>query len=210
MQFEHRLRSSWMGGTRGKHKRRIRVGITASPLEQGGFWLHVTANGYRDVTMGVTLTTNTVTDVQLPPLLARLVDIAGTDIGYDRVPGGFEMYAMGENAGEACATQISGVTTIRNTAPPNLTLDFSWSVPTERIVQPGERFEYHAGFMTDAQAFQFPEGAPRPGSAAFQSPARRKLADEPKGVVSPRSPARRAGPDGVRASTPDTRGSIEC
>ena len=59
------------------------MGITASPLEQGGFWLHVTANGYRDVTMGVTLTTNTVADVQLPPLLARLVDIAGTgDIGY--------------------------------------------------------------------------------------------------------------------------------
>ena len=43
---------------------------------------------------------------------------------YDRVPGGFEMYAMGENAGEACATQISGVTMIRNTAPPNLTPRF--------------------------------------------------------------------------------------
>jgi hypothetical protein len=74
------------------------------------------------------------------------------------VAGGFAAYATGINDGPGCVTSVAGVTTIRNAAPPNLTLDFSWSLPTDRIVQSGERFDYHLGFMTDAQAFQFPEG----------------------------------------------------
>jgi hypothetical protein len=52
-----------------------------------------------------------------------------------------------------------GVTTIKNTAPPNLTLDFSWSLPADRIIPPGERFDYHLGFLSDDQARQFPEGS---------------------------------------------------
>jgi len=57
-----------------------------------------------------------------------------------------------------------------NAAPPNLTLDFSWNLPAVRIIQPGERFEYHVGFMTDAQAFQFPDGTASTNFSGFSVP----------------------------------------
>ena len=62
------------------------------------------------------------------------------------------------------------MTTIKNAAPPNLTLDFSWSLSAERIIQSGERFEYHVGFMTDAQAFQFPTGTASTKFSGFSIP----------------------------------------
>jgi hypothetical protein len=91
--------------------------------------------------------------------LARLVDVGGPEIRYERVAGGFKMFATAVNGGEGCASRVGGVTTIKNAAPPNLTLDFSWSLPATQIVKPGERFDYRVGFMTDEQAFQFPEGS---------------------------------------------------
>ena len=74
------------------------------------------------------------------------------------VAGGFEMFATAVNDGEGSAREVGGVTTIRNAAPPNLTLDFPWSLPPDRIIRPREQFDYRVGFMTDAQAFQFPDG----------------------------------------------------
>jgi hypothetical protein len=62
------------------------------------------------------------------------------------------------NAGEGCASQVAGVLTIRHSQQPNLTIDFSWTLPVDRIIQPHEQFEYRIGVITDAQAFQFPEG----------------------------------------------------
>ena len=84
--------------------------------------------------------------------LARLIDIGGSEIRYERVAGGFEAYATALNAGEGCVNSVSGVTTIRNTAPPNLTLDFSWRLPAEQLIRAGERFDYHLGFLSDEQA----------------------------------------------------------
>jgi Carboxypeptidase regulatory-like domain len=127
-------------------------------LTPGGFSIRVTARGYSDVTMGITLTTNQVVDVRLLFPLARLQDIGGAPIRYERVAGGFDMFANAVNAGEGCASQVAGVLTIRHSQQPNLTLDFSWTLPVDRIIQPHEQFEYRIGVITDAQAFQFPEG----------------------------------------------------
>jgi hypothetical protein len=144
--------------------------FTLSDLQQAGFSLRITANGYREAARAITLTSNAVADVQLLPLLALLVDVVGSPIRYERVPGGFEAYATAVNDGPGCANAVGGVTTIRNAAPPNLTLDFSWSLPTDRIIQSGERFDYHLGFMTDAQAFQFPEGSAFTKFSGFSVP----------------------------------------
>ena len=107
----------------------------------------------------ITLTANGQADFVLLLPLARLLDIGGSPIRYDRVPGGFEMFATAINDGPGCVHSVGGVTTIKNAAPPNLTLDFSWSLPAERIIQPGERFDYRLGFMSDEQARQFLEGS---------------------------------------------------
>jgi hypothetical protein len=79
----------------------------------------------------------------------------GLDVRYERVPGGFEMFAAAVNDGPACANSVGGGTTIKNAAPPNLTLDFSWSLPATQIIQPGEHFNYRIGVMTDEQARSF-------------------------------------------------------
>jgi len=50
------------------------------------------------------------------------------------VPGGFEMFATAINDGAGCANSVSGVTTIKNAAPPNATLDFSWSLAADRMI----------------------------------------------------------------------------
>src|SRR4029434_9311217 len=107
---------------------------------------------------GITLTANEVVDVRWLFPLARLVDVGGSEIRGERVPGGWEMFAHATNARAGCATQVGGVLTIRNTQQPNLTLDFSWSLPPDRIIRPSENFEYRIGVISDAQAFQFPEG----------------------------------------------------
>jgi hypothetical protein len=132
--------------------------FTLAGLAQGGVTIRVTARGYSDATMGITLIANLAVDVRLLLPLARLLDIGGSDIRYERASGGFEMYATAINEGEGCADRVGGVTTIKNAAPPNLTLDFSWSLPPDRIIRPGEQFTYRVGFMTDDQARQFPEG----------------------------------------------------
>jgi hypothetical protein len=85
-------------------------------------------------------------------------------------PDGFEMFAQGVNDGPGCVNSVGGVTTLRNAAPPNLTLDFAWALPTTRTIQPGETFEYRVGFMTDAQAFQFPEGSASTKFSGFSIP----------------------------------------
>jgi hypothetical protein len=96
--------------------------------------------------------------------------VGGSDIRYERVPGGYAMFATALNDGAGCASQVAGVLTIRNTQQPNLTLDFSWSLPADRVIQPGERFDYHLEFMTDAQAFQFPEGTASTLFSGFSVP----------------------------------------
>jgi hypothetical protein len=60
--------------------------------------------------MGITLISNLVVDVRLPLPLARLLDIGGSDIRYERAAGGFQMFAMAENTGPGCAIQVGGVT----------------------------------------------------------------------------------------------------
>jgi hypothetical protein len=40
----------------------------------------------------------------------------------------------------------------------------------ERIILLGERFDYHLGFMTDPQAFQFPEGSASTKFSGFSLP----------------------------------------
>ena len=121
-------------------------------VQQAGFNVRAEARGYTAVIRGINLTANVQADFVLPLPLGRLVDVGGSDIRYDRVAGGFEMYATAVNDGPGCANSVSGVTTIKNAAPPNLTLDFSWALEATRIIQPGERFDYHLGFMTDDQA----------------------------------------------------------
>jgi len=139
-------------------------------LHPAGFSVRASAKGYRDMTRGITLTANVQADFVLELPLGRLVDVGGSDIRYDRAPGGFEMYAMALNDGPGCVNSVSGVITIRNTAPPNLTIDFTWSLPATQIVRPGEQFTYHVGFMTDAQAFQFPAGSASTRFSAFSVP----------------------------------------
>jgi Carboxypeptidase regulatory-like domain len=129
--------------------------FTLAGLAQGGFSLHVTARGYSDATMGITLVANQVVEVRLVLPLARLIDIGGLPVCYERVPGGFEMFAAAVNDGPGCANSVGGGTTIKNAAPPNLTLDFSWSLPATQIIQPGEHFNYRIGVMTDEQARSF-------------------------------------------------------
>jgi hypothetical protein len=129
-----------------------------SDLTQAGFTLRITARGYTDATMPVTLTANQVVDVRLLLPLARLLDIGGSPVRYDRVPGGFEAYASGINDASGCAAQVSGVTTFTNASTRLPTLTFAWTLPPERIIRPGETFEYHIGFMSDPLAFAFPEG----------------------------------------------------
>jgi len=80
------------------------------------------------------------------------------------------MFATAINDGAGCARDVAGVTTIKNAAPPNSTLDFLWTLPASQIVRPGERFEYRVGFMTDAQAFQFPEGSASTKFSALSVP----------------------------------------
>ena len=130
----------------------------------------ISAKGHRDVTGSITLNGNLSADFTLELPLARLVDVVGSDIRYDRAPGGFEMFAMAENTGEACAIQISGVTTIKNAAPPNLTVDLSWTLPASQIVRPGEPFTYHVGFTSEEQALAFPEGTASTRFSAYSVP----------------------------------------
>jgi hypothetical protein len=61
------------------------------------------------------------------------------------------------------------VTTLRNAAPPNLTLDFSWSLPASQIVQPGEWFRYRIGVMTNEQ-FAFRDGTATTRFSGFSIP----------------------------------------
>jgi hypothetical protein len=63
------------------------------------------------------------------------VDIGGSDIRYQPLPGGgYDMSATATNEGPGCANSVSGVTAIKNAAPPNATLAFSWSLPADRII----------------------------------------------------------------------------
>jgi hypothetical protein len=144
--------------------------FTLAGLAQAGFSIHVTARGFTDASVPVTLTANQVVDVRLLLPLARLLDIGGSDIRYDRVPGGFDMFANAINEGEGCTDRVGGVTTIKNTAPPNLTLAFSWSLPPDQIIRRGEQFTYRVGFMTDDQARQFPVGTASTKFAGFTIP----------------------------------------
>ena len=139
-------------------------------LQEAGFNVQASARSYTAVIKGINLTANIQADFVLPLPLGRLVDVGGSDIRYDRVPGGFEMYAMALNDGPGCVNSVSGVITIRSTAPPNLTIDFTWSLPADRIVQPGERFTYHVGTMTDEQAFRFPAGTASTKFSGFSIP----------------------------------------
>ena len=41
---------------------------------------------------------------------------------------------------------------------PLTTLTFAWTLPPERVVRPGETFEYHIGFVSNPLAFAFPSG----------------------------------------------------
>jgi len=139
-------------------------------LHPAGFSVRASAKGYRDMTRGITLTANVQADFVLELPLARLVDIGGSPIRYERVAGGFEAFANAVNDGPGCVNSVAGVTTIRNAQPPNLTLDFSWSLPATRIIQPGEQFEYHAGFMSNEQAYAFPEGTASTKFTGFSIP----------------------------------------
>ena len=119
---------------------------------------------------GINFTANVQADFVLPLPLARLMDIEG---GAHSVRPFTWRWVQNErriNEGDGCAREIGGVTTIKNAAPPNLTLDFSWNLPAERIILPGQPFEYHLGFMTDAQAFQFPEGSAATKFSGFSVP----------------------------------------
>jgi len=121
----------------------------------------VSARGYTDATVPVTLTASQVADVRLLLPLARLLDVGGSSIRCERVANGYQMFANAINTGSGRPAQVTGVLTIMSTAPPHLALDFSWSVPPERIIVPGEQFEYRVGFMSNEQAFAIPEGSAR-------------------------------------------------
>ena len=139
-------------------------------LQSAGFTVRASAKGYREMAKGITLTGNVQADFVLELPLGRLLDIGGSPIRYERVPGGFEMFATAINDGPGCVNSVAGVTTIKNAAPPNLTLDFPWSLPADRIIQPGETFEYRVGFTSDDQARQFPEGSASTKFSGFSIP----------------------------------------
>ncbi len=110
-------------------------------LMQAGFTLRATANGYTPVSKGVTLTSNTTTDFQLPRLPVARLTFEG-DLGFDaRADGGYDMHATGVNTGDGCAGSIGGTTTI--TAGASFT--YPWKLSPAVIVRPGERFQYAFG-----------------------------------------------------------------
>lgn len=136
-------------------------------LLQSGFTLRVQATDYEERAQSVTLTANTVLDVQLPGL-ARLV-VGGPIVFTRRSDAGFDLRAVGTNTGTGCATTVAGVTVLTRTSTGE-TLSFPWSLPATRIIQIGERFEYTIGIMTDEQALRF-QDARDTTSATFANTA---------------------------------------
>ena len=72
-------------------------------LQQAGFTLRASANGYTPLSSGVTLTANTISDFQLPRLPVAALTFEG-DLGFDARPdGGYDIHATGVNTGDGCA-----------------------------------------------------------------------------------------------------------
>jgi hypothetical protein len=117
-----------------------------SGLQQAGFTLRASANGYTPVSKGVTLTSNTATDFQLPRLPLAALTFEGL-IGFDARPDGdYDLHGTGVNSGDGCASSISGTTTLSAV----ISLTLPWKLPASLTVRPGERFQYNFGPMSRA------------------------------------------------------------
>jgi hypothetical protein len=81
-------------------------------LHQAGFSVRVSAPGYTSTTQGITLTANTVTDVQLVRLTAAALTFEGDLAFVLRADGSADMNGTAVNTGDGCAGSIGGSTTL--------------------------------------------------------------------------------------------------
>lgn len=116
-------------------------------LAQAGFSLMASASGYASVTEGVPLTENRVVDFQLPRLPVAALSYESALSLTPRADGGYDLAGTVVNSGDACATAVSGVTTITGTS--GVALDFHWALSPSTIIRPGERFVYRFGVSRD-------------------------------------------------------------
>ena len=135
-------------------------------LQQAGFTVQASANGFATVTRGVTLTTNTTADFQLPRNALAILTSEGS-VGYGAAlpDGSLPMHATGVNTGDGCATNVAGTTTIRNQAG-DFTRAYEWALNPATVIRAGARFQYDFGPLSAADLTSF--GSAGTYSAAYR------------------------------------------
>lgn len=125
---------------------------TLTALAAGGFTIEIIATGYTTVNKGITLTSNTSTDVDLIPALRAFLAQEGSADGVLQ-PDGSYAFALGmTNTGDGCAGAISGATTLTSAAGV-VVATVNWSTPTALIVRPGAHATYGVCCLKPADAF---------------------------------------------------------
>jgi carboxypeptidase family protein len=112
-------------------------------LHQAGFSLTASAPGYTSATQGITLTANTVADVQLVRLPVAALTFEG-ELGFlIRANSSYDVTGTAVDTGDGCAGSISGSTTL--TGSSGTVFSFAWSLPATLVMRPGERVQYAFG-----------------------------------------------------------------
>lgn len=141
--------------------------FTLANLQQGGFTVRVSANGYQSVSRGITLTRNTFMDFGLRPDPRAILIVEGS-LAYDPLPdGSVNIRATGVNTGKGCAWNVSGLSTLTGTS--GFTLTLSWELNRATIIRPGERFQYVLGPVSQADIARFGSSGTYSTSVSFSS-----------------------------------------
>lgn len=122
-------------------------------LQQAGFSVRASANGFTPASDSVTLTANRTLDFQLQRLPVASLTFGGPITFTPRPDFGFDMAASGVNSGDGCASSVTGMTTL--TGANGVVLTYAWSLPASTIIRPGEGFIYNFGPMSRSEAASF-------------------------------------------------------
>jgi hypothetical protein len=111
-------------------------------LQQSGFTVQASASGYTALSMGVSLTVDTVQDFALVRLtVANLRDVPGSVSGIRQADGSYTYSVPGINVGDGCAGSISGTMTFAD-GNGLTTAAIPWSLPAGTIVRPNQQFTF--------------------------------------------------------------------
>jgi Carboxypeptidase regulatory-like domain len=127
-------------------------GYQLTGLQAGGFTASIAAVDYQTTMRPVTLTADTVLNIDLVRLPRAIVEnVPDVVQGIVQPDGRYAIAPTGINNGNGCAGSIAGSTDLRNDAGPIATI--AWSLPPTTIVKPGERFTYSVCCISRDQAF---------------------------------------------------------